>query len=125
MKKLLTLSLALILVLSLSACGNNSKNNNTTDNGANQQNGTSSVISDQGQQQSTPSNTVTREKALETALDKAGLTEAEVRDLDIELDTERGRTVWEIDFEHKGMEFSYDVDAETGNITAVERERDD
>ena len=44
--------------------------------------------------------------------------------LDIELDKERGSKVWEIDFEHGNMEYSYDVDSETGAITKVERERD-
>ena len=106
MKKLSVLFIVLLLVLLLAACGNAQKG------GADQQNAPSSVA-------------VTREKALETALNKAGLTEAEVRDLDIELDTERGQAVWEIDFEHKGVEYSYDVDTKTGNITAVERERDD
>ena len=67
---------------------------------------------------------ITRERALEIALEEAGVAETDIWDLDIELDQERGAKVWEIDFEHGNMEYSYDVNAESGDITKVERERD-
>ena len=67
---------------------------------------------------------ITRERALEIALEEAGVAETDNWDLDIELDQERGAKVWEIDFEHGNMEYSYDVNAESGDITKVERERD-
>ncbi len=110
MKKLLTLSIILILVLVLSACGNNSINN-TKDNGANQQQGNQTLA-------------ITRERAIEIAVEKAGVKQTDIHDLDIELDVERGAKVWEVDFDHGNLEYSYDVDAETGVITKVERERD-
>ena len=68
--------------------------------------------------------TITREKALEIALQTAGLNENDIRDLEIELDNERTVTVWEVDFDHKNLEYSYDINAQTGAITKTERERD-
>ena len=47
-----------------------------------------------------------------------------IRDLDIEFDHERGVKVWEVDFDCGNLEYSYDIDAETGDIIKVERERD-
>ena len=101
MKKLLTISIAVILVLALSACAAPA-GSNTAD----------------------PSTGITRDRALEIALDKAGVKQADIHDLDVELDRERGVTVWEVDFDHGNLEYSYDVDAESGAITKVGRERD-
>ena len=67
---------------------------------------------------------INREEALDIALEKAGVTKTDIRDLEIELDHERGKKVWEIDFDHGDLEYSYDIDAESGAITEVERERD-
>ena len=61
---------------------------------------------------------------LNIALEKAGVEEKDIRDLEIELDREREGKVWEIDFDHGNLEYSYDVDAANGGITEVERERD-
>ena len=94
MKKISLLFIALILVLALSACGSFGKPD------------------------------ITRERALEIALEKAGVKESDIWDLDIELDTEFGRAVWEIDFEHENSEYSYDVNAKTGDVTRSSRERD-
>lgn len=98
MKKLLAISIVLIVALALSACGGRAAND-------------SSIA-------------ITRERALEIALDKAGVKQSDIRDLDIELDHERGVKVWEVDFDCGNLEYFYDIDAETGNIAKVERERD-
>ena len=112
MKKIFVLTLTLTLILTLAACGNNVSTPNTTNSIANQGQINNNKV------------TITREKALEIALQKAGLTESDIRDLDIELDKERGVTVWEVDFDHQNLEYSYDVNADTGAITKAERERD-
>ena len=59
---------------------------------------------------------ITRKEALDIALEKAGVAEKDIRDLDIELDKDRGAKVWGIDFEHGNMEYSYDVDAVSGEV---------
>ena len=102
MKKLLTFVLTLTLILSLSACVRTPTKNNNINNEV----------------------TITREKALEIALQTAGLNENDIRDLEIELDNERTVTVWEVDFDYKNLEYSYDINAQTGAITKAERERD-
>ena len=133
MKKLSVLFITLILSLALSACGNNSTgngntqpNNNSPSSNPNQYDSSiPSVSSNQDKQPTGQSPAITREKALETALQKAGVKQEDIRDLDIELDTEHGITVWEIDFEHENYEYSYDVNATTSEITKIEHETDD
>lgn len=133
MKKLLALFLALLFVFALSACGNNVNHKSFISNGANQQNQsdnsqastvTATDSSNQNQQQGNQTTAITREKALEIVLEKAGVNQAEIHDLDIELDTERGVKIWEVDFEHGNLEYSYDVNAKTGAVTKVESEID-
>lgn len=67
---------------------------------------------------------LTREQAIELALQNAGLSREQVFDLEAELDRERGNLVWEVDFDTRDYEYSYDIHAETGAVTKVKRERD-
>lgn len=107
MKRLFALFLSVLFVLALSSCGIN-------------------IIEDKDDMrlQSDTSVTVSRECAIELALDNAGLSLEEVRDLDAELDRERGGIYWEVDFEADGYEYSYDIDSATGEIVRVDREID-
>ena len=127
MKKLLIISIVFVLILALSACAN------PAPSGANQIASAATTLAaeqnpsnqaGQNQQQNTPGTAISREKTLEIALGQAGVNQTDIRDLDIELDREHGLTVWEVDFDHGALEYSYDVDAESGAITKVERERD-
>lgn len=77
-----------------------------------------------------PANTETnellsRERAIEIALQAAVLTRDEVFDIDAELERERGDIIWEVDFETRDYEFSYHVDAETGAVTRSDKEIND
>ena len=65
-----------------------------------------------------------RDRAIELALNHAGLNKADVRDLEAELDRERGGTYWEVDFEYGGYDYSYDLNAQTGEIVIAEKEKD-
>ncbi len=128
MKKLSVLFITLILTFALSACGRNAMDNNSMNGGTNSPN-TNSNSQDSNLTPSNPtsdnlSSEITREKALEIAFEKAGVKQTDVRDLEVELDTENGVKVWEIDFDYKNEEYSYDVNAKTGAITKTERERD-
>lgn len=137
MKKILTILVSVIFVLALSAC---TQGTNSGSSG-NEQSTTASTASvkavedttyiadntqqtEQSTQQSTQ-NTVaqlTREEALDIALQQAGVTKDTIRDLETELDRDNGITVWEIDFESGNTEYSFDINAETGDI--VERDQD-
>ena len=50
-----------------------------------------------------------------------GLTEAEVRDAEYDLDD----GVYELEFKANGMEYEYAVNAVTGEIVKAEKSRDD
>lgn len=69
--------------------------------------------------------TITAEEAKAIALAHAGLTAEEVRGLRAELDRERGRTEWEIEFRVGRWEYEYEINAETGEIIFSEKEWDD
>ncbi len=67
---------------------------------------------------------ITRQQAIETALSAAGLTQESVRNLESELDREHGGIYWEVDFEYGNTEYSYHIDASTGEIIRSQQEPD-
>ena len=68
---------------------------------------------------------ITQEEALASALERAKLTEAEVDFVKkIEMDFERGRRVYEIEFYKDGFEYSFDIDAATGRVLKYKKEWD-
>ncbi len=75
--------------------------------------------------QSTTNELITRERAIEIALEKAGLARGSVYELEAELDKERTGTFWEVDFETSEYEYSYEINAETGTVVHRENERND
>ena len=64
-------------------------------------------------------------KAKSIALNHAGLRENQAYDMDIELDDEDGKLVYEIEFKSGNMEYDYEIDAATGAILKHESELDD
>lgn len=123
MKKLLSVLLTLVFVFSLVSCAD--------DSGVNirgEENKRSDKVShtlyeskDNGHESS---NTISRDRAIEIALNHAGISLENTRDLEAELDRERGSIIWEVDFEHDGYEYSYDIDAESEEIIHTEKEYD-
>ncbi len=144
MKKISTILLSLLLLLALSACTNDNKNNlspngdvknnninnedvnnNTQENGdvANNTAGNSDVTNN-----NTASNNnsyISRERAIEIALSHAGVTRDVVYDLEAELDKERNGVLWEVDFDTREFEYSYDINATTEEIVKVDKDRND
>jgi len=116
-KKFLPIIIALILALSLSACGFGM--DNSTDKESRNNIMSDSIISSQISEtldSATTANFISRERAIEIALKNAGLQQADVYDLDAELDRETGGTFWDVDFEAGDYEYSYDIDAKTEKI---------
>ena len=64
-------------------------------------------------------------KAKSIALNHAGVSESKAYDMDIELDEEDGKLVYEGEFKSGGMEYDYEIDAATGTILQQEAEKDD
>ena len=68
---------------------------------------------------------VGREKAKETALSHAGVKEADVRELDVEMDYEYKVMVYEVEFASGEYEYDYAIDAKSGEVLHSHREYDD
>ena len=64
-------------------------------------------------------------KAKSIALNHAGVSESKAYDMDIELDDEDGKLVYEIEFKSGNMEYDYEIDAASGAILKHEAELDD
>ena len=69
--------------------------------------------------------TLTQEEALSKALQHVNLKKDQI-DLvkKVELDYEDGRKVYEVEFYKGGVEYEFDIDAETGAILDFEKDRD-
>ena len=64
-------------------------------------------------------------KAKSIALNHAGVSENKAYDMEIELDDEDGKLVYEVEFRSGNMEYDYEIDAHTGAVLKHEAERDD
>lgn len=96
MKKLIAIVLSLIFVLSLCGCG----------------------------VATTPKEKLTREQAISIALESAKLAEKDIQNLEADYDADEKRPQWEITFEIWDYEYSYDIDAYSGEIINSEKEKD-
>lgn len=67
---------------------------------------------------------ITRDEAKNIALKHAGLTAAQVRDLEVELDRDDGTKHYDVSFDADGYDYDYEIHAETGKILKSEKERD-
>ena len=68
---------------------------------------------------------ISASKASSKALEHAGLVKSQVRDFECKLDKTYGKYVYEVDFEYGKYEYSYEIDAVSGKILHVEKERND
>ena len=69
--------------------------------------------------------TISAEEAKAIALKHAGLTESQVKGLWAEYDVDDGIPEWDVEFYAGGMEYDYEIHAQTGAIRSWEKERDD
>ena len=67
---------------------------------------------------------LTKAEVQNIALKHAGFTADQVRDLEVELDTDDGTRHFDVDFEKDGYDYSYEIDAASGKILKSEKERD-
>lgn len=126
MKKLSALILTLVFVLTLSACGGS-----VTDNMSQNQSGalsdpfmTDSEQSAVSGNASVSAELISRERAIEIALENAKFEQKDVINLTAELDREYGISEWEVEFDKDGFEYSYDINASTGEIIKNSKDAD-
>lgn len=63
---------------------------------------------------------ITREAALEIALEHAQITMSEASNIRVEFGMDDGRAEYEVDFNANGLEYDYEIDAVTGVIISVD-----
>ena len=135
MKRFLILALALILILPvLAGCQNSAPSANNANNTPQSAQGseiqkrdvlrtpdatTVSTFSD-----SSSLTQIDRTNAGNIALKHAGLDASQVRDLEVELDREGGKTHYDVDFEYNGYDYDYEIDAVSGKILKSRKEKD-
>lgn len=134
MKKIITALFALTLIFTLAACTNSGK----IDTGSDRNNGTSSIMPDDGMLgSSTPLNSdnnatnnskaqakISYDEAKSIALKDAGLTAENVSFLRNELDRDDGILKYEVEFTKDGVEYEYDINADSGEILWVDKDYD-
>lgn len=130
MKKVLALACSCAFALSLAACGTsgngNNNGNNTGSNGSSLQSSVESTVDNltDGMMQNSSTAKITADDAKAAALGHAGLTEADVTELTVDLDRDDGVLKYEVDFHHGGTEYDYDINAENGDIISYDKDRD-
>lgn len=68
---------------------------------------------------------ISEEAAKEIAFNHANVDEADVTNLRVRLEEDDNKVYYEVDFNHAGYEYDYDIDAITGDIIDVDRDDDD
>ena len=78
--------------------------------------------SSQGQQ---GADAVSRERALQIAMENAGVNEGDVYNIQVERELENGAPIYDIEFETDYGDYSYEVSRETGDIIGADYELND
>ena len=137
MKKIIVLALSLIFILSLTACGR-AMNDVTSDvesmgdsvvSGAESAadkitNGTESTAKNVENNSMNLMAGITAKDAKDAALRHAGLSESQISDVEIDLDRDNGKLIYEVDFNSGNIEYDYDIDAETGEVISADKSKD-
>ena len=68
---------------------------------------------------------ISKDKVKEIVLEHAKLSKNDVKYIEIELDSERGKLVYEVEFDTKSYEYEYEIDAKSGEVVRDKKERND
>lgn len=126
MKKIIALAFSLILSVSLAACGNNSNMGNDISGGMSSIGSTIESATDSMTDNNNRSSNakITRDEAKSIAIKHAGIDEANIIGLNIELDRDNGVLKYEVNFHSGNFEYDYDINAETGEIISSQKDAD-
>lgn len=75
-------------------------------------------------QTTAPGAAITAEQAKQIALQHAGVEEASTRRMEMDVDYDHGRTVYEFSWKVDWTEYEYEIDAATGDILSFSQEQD-
>ena len=73
----------------------------------------------------TPKKKIGVTKAKNVAFKHANVKASDAWDVEVDLDTENGKLVYEVSFNAGGYDYDYDIDAYSGKVLRSEKERDD
>ena len=139
MKKIIVLAFSLIFILSLTACGRlasdvkndvESAGDSVVSGVESAADGVESDVKDKDKDKNKDDESmdlmagITANDAKEAALKHAGLSESQVTDIEIDLDRDNGKLIYEVDFNSGGIEYDYDIDAETGEVISANKSKD-
>ncbi len=137
MRKLFVFLFVLILAFSLTACGRamDDAKNDAESIGDSVVSGTESAVDKvTSKTESTVKSAtddsmnlmagITAKEAKESALKHAGLDENQVSDVDVDLDRDNGKLIYEVDFNSGNTEYDYDINAETGEVISADKSKD-
>lgn len=137
MKKTISLILCFVFMLSLTACGRamNDVTSDVESAGDAVISGTESVTDKvaSGMSETTKNDNsdsmnlmagITANDAKDAALRHAGLSDSQISDVDIDLDRDNGKLIYEVDFNSGNTEYDYDIDAETGEVISADKSKD-
>ena len=128
MKKIIAFTLCLVFALSLTACGRTMEG--VKDDTQSIVSDTESIVSDassaikDNDKKTNLMAGITANDALESALKHAGLQKSQVNDIDIDLDRDNGKLIYEVDFNFGNTEYDYDIDADTGAVISADKSKD-
>ena len=137
MKKLSLAAIIVTVSISLAGCTNSetASNGNKTNTESTTQNSTESNVQNSSEsstennnvnnaQNNTVNNTgnISVDKAKEIALSHAGLSADQVTFVKVNMDFDDGIQKYEIEFYYNYREYSYEIDANTGNILSYEQD---
>jgi len=66
-----------------------------------------------------------KDKAKEIALKESNLTKGTIEGLNVELEKENNKAIYEVEFVYDGYEYTYYIDATSGEVLHYESEFDD
>lgn len=123
--KLTVILTAAALVLALTGCAASGQGARGAENAPHRaQENPITNVSPEAEKKPVQQTLLTREEAVAAALKDAGLAEADIRDLEAELDRDRDTAIWEVGFETANMEYDYEINAVTGKVLRVKTEKE-
>ena len=120
-RKLLTMS-ALALVCGVSVACSSNTNANVNTNSANTNISQENTSSQNNINNNNTNAKITSDKAKEIALNHANLSQNQVSYINAYLDYDDGIQVYDVSFYVNDVEYSYEINAQNGNIVSYERD---